>query len=260
MVLGSCGNSNGVVGARLSVHGGESDGVLVPNIAGDALADLHRFTGFRGKESFASGLVGQTAEHLRISVRIIFTEDANRVDYGARFFRHFEHAVQTGMARVIAAVADDDQRFLISLAFLQAPQSLYDGVIKRGRAHRRGAPDRAPELIGAIAELRPARQAQRHVLVEVHHEHLVLGVAGPDERPGGGGYLAEFLPHAPTVVDDQADGDGRVFVPEQTNRLKSAVLVKLKIVLFEARNGLTRPVSYRGLQHHQVKLHGKTEK
>src|SRR5678815_6159070 len=118
-----------MVGARLSVHGGESDGVLFPNVAGDARTDLHRFAGSGGEESYAAGFVGQTAEHLRISVRIILTEDADRVDHGARFLRHFEHAGQTGMARVVAAVADDDQHFLISLTFPQALKGLYDGIV-----------------------------------------------------------------------------------------------------------------------------------
>src|SRR4029079_1000471 len=77
--------------------------------------------------------------------------------------------------------------------------------------------------------------------------------------PGCGGHLAEFVPHASTVVDHQTDGDGRIFVPEQTDGLKSAVLVNLKVVLRETGDGVTRPVTYRCLQHHQIKLYRKAK-
>ena len=61
------------------------------------------------------------------------------------------------------------------------------------------------------------------------------------------------------LLDDQADGDGRIFVPEQMDGLKSAILVNLKIVLPETRDGMTRPIAYRCLKHHQVNLGRKAE-
>jgi hypothetical protein len=76
---------------------------------------------------------------------------------------------------------------------------------------------------------------------------------------GGGGHLAEFLAHASTMIDNQADGDGRIFVPEQTDGLKCTVLVNIKIVLHQIRDSATRPVAYRCLQHYQVNFHRDSE-
>ena len=83
MPLGSCSNPEGMVGARLYIHGRVSDGVLIPNVAGDALTNLHCFAEFGGEEGFTAGLKGKTTKHLRVPVRITLIEDANRLDHGA---------------------------------------------------------------------------------------------------------------------------------------------------------------------------------
>ncbi len=103
--------------------------VLIPDVPGNALTNIHGFTEPGGKECFATGLLGKAMEHLRIPVGIFRVEDANRVNHGIRLFRHLQHAVQTGLARVIAAIADDDQNFLFAGAFLQSLECLDDGVV-----------------------------------------------------------------------------------------------------------------------------------
>jgi len=61
------------------------------------------------------------------------------------------------------------------------------------------------------------------------------------------------------VVNDQADGDGRVFVPEKPDGLESAVIVDFKIVLPKASDSMTRAVAHCCLQDHQVNLNRYTE-
>ena len=93
------------------------------------------------------------------------------------------------------------------------------------------------------------------MLIEVDDKHPVFRVARSYERSGGRDHLAQLRPHASAVIDNQSDGHGDVFVPEQPYGLPDAVLVNLKIALAQAGDKAALTVENRGMQHHQVHVH-----
>ena len=78
-----------------------------------------------------------------------------------------------------------------------------------------------------------------------------MGVTRLDEGPGSGGHVAQFLPHAPAVVDHQSDCDRGVFVPEETDGLGAAIFKNFEVLTREVGDGVTFAVANGGLQYHQ---------
>ena len=159
--------------------------------------------------------------------------------------------------RVIAAVADDDQHLLLMGARLQSLARLEDRVVKRRSARGRCVGNRAPEVLGPVAERQVVGQAETHLLVEVDDKHLVLGAAGLHERPGARNHIRKLRPHAPAVVDHQSHRDRNVFVPEQADGLPDAVFVNLKVLFAQIGGKPPFAVAHRGVQQHQIDVYRK---
>ena len=73
---------------------------------------------FRQK-GLAARVLGKPLEHQRISVGILLIEDADRVDDRVGLSHHGDDFGQLMLAGVVAAIADDDQHFLVAIAHLQ---------------------------------------------------------------------------------------------------------------------------------------------
>ena len=85
-----------------------------------------------GKKASPPVRLRQASEHGRIPVGIVGIEDADGVHQSAGLLRHLQNLGQAVCAGVVAAIADDDQHFLVPAAGLQA--------LLRLRRSRRRAP------------------------------------------------------------------------------------------------------------------------
>ena len=65
-------------------------------------------------------LRGQAAQHVRILVRIVRIEDADRIHESARAFRDLQNLGQVMPAGIVAPIADYDEYFLVVDAGLQS--------------------------------------------------------------------------------------------------------------------------------------------
>ena len=72
-----------------------------------------------GKKGFAARRLCQALEHTRVPVWIVFVEYTYGVDDGAGLPGQFHDLGQAARARVVTAITDDDQHFLIPAACLQ---------------------------------------------------------------------------------------------------------------------------------------------
>jgi hypothetical protein len=58
------------------------------------------------------------------------------------------------------------------------------------------------------------------------------------------------------VIDYEADGDGDVFVAEQTDSLANAVFVYRKVIFVQIWSEAAGAIVNDGLQYHQVEVYG----
>jgi len=128
------------------------------------------------------------------------------------------------MAGVIAAVADDDQGFFFAMAEAQMVETFRHRVIKRGASASGDGGNGFLELTCAVGERLSAEDLEPDGIIEVDDEHLVLRIAGMREGGNCGGYLGELGAHAAAVVHDEADGHGSVFLLEESEFLRAAIL------------------------------------
>src|SRR5690348_4074649 len=224
--------------------------VLIPNVLGNALANFHGFGELQRKERLPAGFTGQAAQHAGLPVGIVRLEDTDSVDRGVRLLRHLQHTLERGLARVVAAVADHNQNFLFEGAASQTYQSVNNRVIECRRANRWSARDGGCQLFDAIAEAHALRQALRYRLIEIHDKNLIPGIARTDKGARAGGHLIQLLSHAAAVVDHQADGNGRVIMPEQTDRLRPAIFEYVEVLALKPGDRVTRMIAYGGTQHY----------
>ena len=69
------------------------------------------------------------------------------------------------------------------------------------------------------------------MFIEVHHEDLVLRIAGAREGQAGVNDLRALRPHTSAVIHHQAGRDRYVFMAEILDLLRNAVFVNLEILL-----------------------------
>src|SRR5271167_1210031 len=128
------------------------------------------------------------------------------------------------MAGVVAAVAHDNQGLFLAMSETQMVEALGDGVIEGGSPASGNGRDFFLEIVCAVGERFSAEDLEPDIIVEVDDEHFVLRIAGMSEGENGSGDLYEFGTHAAAVVDDQANGDGSVFLLEESELLRAAIL------------------------------------
>ena len=138
--------------ADLSVAGNISKRVLMANIFRYLLADRNRFAVLRRKKCFAACLFRQAAKNALILVRVIFVEDADRVNDGVRFFCFIQYHRQCLFAGIVAAIADDEEDFLVALPGVQLIERHIHRVIKGCLACNRSRLDGSFHLIHTMSE------------------------------------------------------------------------------------------------------------
>src|ERR1700694_1995787 len=83
-------------------------GVLITNVSCDALANRDHLVELAGEESLSAGRPRQASERPSIPIRIVFVEDADSVNHGARLLGQLQNLWQSGFAGVIPPIADHD--------------------------------------------------------------------------------------------------------------------------------------------------------
>jgi hypothetical protein len=109
------------------------------------------------------------------------------------------------MAGVISAVADDDERLFFETGILQMPQALADGIVERRSSARGDGMESFLEFLGIVRKRFSSHEFNGHVVVEIHDEHLILGIARMREGSDRSDDTVELGTHASAVVHDEAD-------------------------------------------------------
>jgi hypothetical protein len=71
----------------------------------------------------------------------------------------------------------------------------------------------------------PVQQFHRNVIIEINHEHLILGIARARKRRNRIAYFFQLRAHAAAVVHNQSHSDGRVSLLEHGNSLQTPIFV-----------------------------------
>ena len=127
------------------------------------------------------------------------------------------------MAGVIAAIADDDEGLFLAMPKTQMIESLGDGVVEGGSSASGNGPQSRLKILCIMREGLSTEDLKPNIVIEVDDEHFVLRIAGMREGGDGGGYFGELGAHATAVIDDEAHGDGSIFLLEQSELLRAAV-------------------------------------
>src|ERR1700719_1043793 len=90
------------------------------------------------------------------------------------------------------------------------------------------------------------------MLVEIHHEHLVLWIAGAGKLQSSGNDQSTLAGHASAVVNHEAYRYRQVLVAEMLDLLACSVLINLKVVFVESGNKNAFAVLCRCVQDHQI--------
>src|SRR5581483_10841819 len=101
-------------------------------------------------------------------------------------FKRLHELRQSMFARVIAAIRDDNQSFLVALRKLEVIEAVDNRVVKNrapfGRVH--GQPH--AEQIDVARKSNVLRERRQYPVIEIEDKDLVLRIAGVDERQASG--------------------------------------------------------------------------
>ena len=143
----------------------------------------------------------------------------------------FDDFIDAVLAGVVFAVADQQQRFLVFLAFLRDfVRRKIQSIVQSGFAASIDVFERVDQIADAAGEI--LFEISR--IVEIDNERFILGIAFAHERQRRAVHALAFVAHAAAVVDDQAKADRNVFVPERLDRLQNFVFENLEVFLFQA--------------------------
>jgi hypothetical protein len=233
------------------------NGVLAPKVAGDLLADANNL-GRRLREiCLPPRHLSQALEHRpRMSPGVHIIKNPQGVNLGIRCLRAFQELVEAQPAGIVFSIANEDQRLAVRRPLLHVLQSLGEPIIKGGIARGRGSRDGPQELLGVASKRNPFGQPHENSLVEINHKHLILGIAGPRKRHGGGGNLRTLAAHTPAIVDDQSHRHRHIFRLKERDLLRTAILKYLEIVRPQARYRLPPAVGDDDRQNDQSHING----
>src|SRR5678810_13815 len=137
-----------------------------------------------------------------------------------------EQLVITPLARVVLAVGNHQQRFLIELSFFHVIHRKVDRIKERG----------FQAWIQAVESVDDVPEAAGKVLLEISNilkrddEGLIVGIAFFYERKRGAVNLLLLTTHAAAVINDQPDADRDVFMFEEGDLLRNVVFEDLEIL------------------------------
>ena len=201
----------------------EAERVLIAEVAGDEGGDT--CDGLRGawEVGYSTGAFAEVAKGARVLFLAVALQD-DGINQNLRPLGEIEDLRKLLMAGIVAAIAHDDQGLFLAMAETQVVETLGHGVVKGGSSASGNGSDFFLEVVCAMGERLSAEDLEPDIIIEIDDEHLVLRIAGMSEGKNGSGNLDELGTHAAAVVDDQAYGDGGVFLLEESELLRPAIL------------------------------------
>src|SRR5690349_2020212 len=137
------------------------------------------------------------------------------------------------MARVVTAVADNDECLFSPPAILQMMQSLADRIVQSGSSACRDSCQRGLQVLWVVGKGFAFHQFNRNVVIEIYDEHLILGIARMREVGYSYNDVWQFGTHTPAVINNEPDSNRRVAVFKYSRILKLAVFVDVKVFQLE---------------------------
>ena len=236
----------------LCYRGNVGQSVLIADIASDPFADRGDVFRRFGKEGLAARLLRKPAQHSGVLIAVLLVEDADRVDDCGRLLCHADNLRQAMLARVVAAVADQDQHFLVAIAQLEMLESGSYPIVQRGLADRLDSGEGQLQSIRPVCERHIRGKAKGYAVVEIDDKHLALGIAGAGKCQCRGNHIGAFRRHASAVIDKNADCNRDIFVAEVPDLLEHSILIDPKIVFAEPGNKRVAAVQNGCAQNHYV--------
>ena len=212
--------AEGGVGGRL--FGREAQGVLITEIASDERGNAgDGFGGLREVGNAASAFA-EAAKDAWIFF-LTFALENDGIDDHLRALRESEDLRKLLMAGVVTAVANDDEGLFLTMAETQMIEGFGDRVIEGGSSASGNGLQSRLQIFCVMGERLSTEDLQPDVIVEIDDEHFVLRITGMREGGDGGGDFGELGAHAAAVVDDEADGNGRIFLLKESELLRATV-------------------------------------
>src|SRR5262245_12704037 len=163
-------------GAKASVgHLGRlnADRVSTSQLARDLLERSADVRPAPGREDLAARFACEPLQDPRACVMVVGVEHRHRVHDGWRPSRTLQYLIEAAHARVVATIADHDQRLAIARPVLDVSESPIDGVVDGTHALGWRVSEGGPKLVAIRRERESPRQARPHHFVEIDGEQLV---------------------------------------------------------------------------------------
>src|SRR5580765_2551592 len=112
------------------------------------------------------------------------------------------------MAGIVSTVADDDERLLVQVPVLQMKETLANRIVERGSSPRGDGRKCFLKFLGIVRKCLASHEFNGNVIVEIHDEHFVPGIARMEEGIHRGNDIRELGTHTSAVINDEPDGNG----------------------------------------------------
>ena len=200
----------------------EAQGVLIAKVASDERGNAgDGFGGLREVGDAASAFAEAAKDAWIFFLAFALKNDG--IDDHLRALRESEDLRKLLMAGVITAVANDDEGLFLTMAETQMIEGFGDRVIEGGSSASGNGLESRLQIFCVMGERLSTEDLQPDVIVEIDDEHFVLRITGMREGGDGGGDFGELGTHAAAVIDDEAHGDGSIFLLEKSEFLLAAV-------------------------------------
>src|SRR5690348_15626088 len=129
-------------------------------------------------------------------------------------------------------------------------ETLANRIVERGASSRGNGCKRRLKIFGIARKCLSTHEFNRNVVVKVHDEHFVLGIARMCEEFNRRDYVRELAAHTSAVVNDKSDGNGSISLFEYGEVLRLSVFKHAKFFPLQARDKTSARVSHiDGKQH-----------
>src|SRR5579859_457526 len=148
------------------------------------------------------------------------------------------------MAGIVSTVADDDERLLVQMPVLQMKETLANRIVERGSSPRGDGCKCFLKIPGIVRKCLPSHEFNRNVIVEIHDEHFILGIAQMYEGIHRGNDIRELGAHTSAVVNDEPHANGCVSLIEYRQLLQLSIFKHTKVFQLKARDKCSARVSH----------------
>jgi len=132
-----------------------ADGVAGADLPGDFSANRNHACRIRRKVGFSSADRCEVLQESGFAIRVFRVIKSDRIDCGDTSFDLPKHIRVRMAAGVVAAIADDNQRFLVTAPHCQLLETFDNRIIERGFAFGPSAIESLPQFQWIVREVPP---------------------------------------------------------------------------------------------------------